>query len=119
MFVKITGGDDSMCIEGVMPYIADKEWQCMANFLGRVRETDDAFPGRIGEVAVFYFQKLTCQYREGDCYRNVNSLAPAPIAVGLLCGGVKTVRCAFGNSFEFGFNLLALTGLHHRFGICP
>jgi C-terminal processing protease CtpA/Prc len=39
-----------------MPYIADKEWQRMANFLGRVRETDDAFPGRVGEVAVFDFQ---------------------------------------------------------------
>jgi C-terminal processing protease CtpA/Prc len=50
------GGDDRVWIDGIMPYIATKPWQRMANFIGRVREDDEDFPGRIGEVAVFDFQ---------------------------------------------------------------
>lgn len=50
------GGDDTLWIEGIMPRVAGKSWQRMANFLGRVRDSDEAFPGRTGEVAVFDYQ---------------------------------------------------------------
>ena len=53
---KNGGGDDTMWIEGILPYIAKKPWQRMLHFLGRVRETDGAFPGRVGEVAIFDFE---------------------------------------------------------------
>ena len=48
-----TGGYDDSWIHGIMPYIAKKKWQRMLHFLGRVRPTDGAFPGRVGEVAIF------------------------------------------------------------------
>jgi len=47
------GGDDQMWIKGIMPYIAKKKWQRMTHFLGRVREIDETYPGRLGEVAIF------------------------------------------------------------------
>lgn len=49
------GGDDQMWINGIMPYIANKKWQRMSNFLGRVRDIDEAYPGRLGEVAIFEY----------------------------------------------------------------
>ena len=50
------GGDDTLWIEGIMPYIAQKPWQRMSHFLGWVRDIDDAFPERKGEVAIFDFK---------------------------------------------------------------
>jgi len=49
------GGDDQMWIQGIMAYIAKKKWQRMLHFLGRVREIDGAYPGRLGESAIFDF----------------------------------------------------------------
>ena len=47
------GGDDQMWMQGIMPYIAKKKWKRMLHFLGRVREIDQAYPGRLGELAIF------------------------------------------------------------------
>lgn len=49
------GGDDQFWINGIMPYIAKKEWQRMLHFLGRVRDIDQTYPDRLGEVAIFDF----------------------------------------------------------------
>ena len=50
------GGDDTVWIEGIMPYIAHTPWQRMSHFLGRVRDIDDAYSARKGEVAIFDFK---------------------------------------------------------------
>lgn len=50
------GGDDTLWIESIMPYVTNKPWQRMANFLGRVGTNDEDFPGRSGEVALFDYQ---------------------------------------------------------------
>ena len=66
------GGDDTMWIEGILPYIANKKWKRMTHFLGRVREIDQAYPGRLGEVAIFdYYGEFEVSDRpkfEGDIY---------------------------------------------------
>lgn len=48
-----SGGWDDTWIHGILPYVAKRKWQRMLHFLGRVRDTDGAFPGREGEVAIF------------------------------------------------------------------
>ena len=69
---KNGGGDDMMWIEGILPYIAKKKWQRMTHFLGRVREIDQAYPGRLGEVAIFdYYGEFEVSDRpkfDGDIY---------------------------------------------------
>ncbi len=49
------GGDDQMWMQGIMPYIAKKKWQRMLHFAGRVRDIDEAYPGRVGESAFLNF----------------------------------------------------------------
>ncbi len=53
---KNTGGVDDLWIEGILPYIANKKWQRMVHFLGRVREIDQSYPGRLGEIAIFDYK---------------------------------------------------------------
>jgi len=64
-----TGGFDDSWIHGIMPYIAKKKWQRMLHFLGRVRPTDGAFPGRVGEVAIFDYQG---EYASVDTVKKFN-----------------------------------------------
>ncbi len=69
---KNGGGDDQLWIEGIMPYIAKEKWQRMTHFLGRVREIDEAYPGRLGEVAIFdYYGEYEVSEKpkfEGEVY---------------------------------------------------
>ena len=50
------GGFDELWIEPIISYTAKKKWQRMAHYIGRVRETDEDYPGRLGEVAIYDFK---------------------------------------------------------------
>ncbi len=50
------GGFTDLWIEGIFSHTAKKKWQSMSHFIGRVNETDEDFPGRIGEVAIYDFK---------------------------------------------------------------
>ena len=50
------GGFDELWIDGIISYTAKKKVQRMSHYIGRVRETDEVFPGRVGEVAIYDFK---------------------------------------------------------------
>lgn len=50
------GGFDELWIDGIISYTAKKKVQRMSHYIGRVGETDEVFPGRLGEVAIYDFK---------------------------------------------------------------